>query len=456
VFKGGAFPPGSASGTAAAPSNIPPPPPAPPIGGAPPLPRPIHTQASPIDGIIFEEFERKTVADPAAALQNYIRKNKQKAIEDLKATGQETSSQNISDKLALQFNALSEEEKKQYQPFSNKRVRVQKGTVFGSEKFEPRKLQQQSGTLIKSIDKLYSMGVAVTMAMAAKDGKTYKYFPEEMANEREVMKSLDQHLLQLQYALWDEKDLGGMIFRSQNAKERTPNSKVTCKKSLAEVIRPRLENILGGAISWKKLQTGATKLLGWPLKDRNGKDRFPNRFFDLKISEMKSILNVIDGVAMIDHDRDGRHVIGVVQGHIDRIVRTYDDKHKENKELQNYLVRLRAALSVAAGDIGTPSGLTPVGLPNIPTPNISTASIQSASIPTASTIPNGNIPSPSNPPPSNMPPNSLTAAGSLPTQATTMPTVTPPSALPSSTGTVPQTATTPAIASPNQSTPQRV
>mmetsp|Transcript_28933 Transcript_28933/g.40317 ORF Transcript_28933/g.40317 Transcript_28933/m.40317 type:complete len:258 (-) Transcript_28933:290-1063(-) len=204
------------------------------------------------------------------------------------------------------------------------------------------------------------------------------------------------------------------------------------------------------------VSAGATKLLGWPLKDRNGKDRFPNRFFDLKISEMKSILNVIDGVAMIDHDRDGRHVIGVVQGHIDRIVRTYDDKHKENKELQNYLVRLRAALSVAAGDIGTPSGLTPVGLPNIPTPNISTASIQSASIPTASTIPNGNIPSPSNPPPSNMPPNSLTAAGSLPTQATTMPTVTPPSALPSSTGTVPQTATTPAIASPNQSTPQRV
>mmetsp|Transcript_4610 Transcript_4610/g.7404 ORF Transcript_4610/g.7404 Transcript_4610/m.7404 type:complete len:340 (-) Transcript_4610:69-1088(-) len=214
---------------------------------------------------------------------------------------------------------------------------------------------------MKSIDKLYSMGVAVTMAMAAKSGKTYKYYPEEMGTERDVMKSLDQHLLQLQYSLWDEKDLGGLIMRVQNA-QRTPTSKVSCKKSLADVIRPRLEALLGGSISWKKLQTGATKLLGWPLKDKDGKDRFPNRFFDLKIAEMKSILNVLDGIAIADHDRDGSHVVSVVQSHIQRIIETYEDKHKDNKDFTNYVVRLKAALSVTAGE-GVPPPPPPPPLP---------------------------------------------------------------------------------------------
>jgi len=215
--------------------------------------------------------------------------------------------------------------------------------------------------IISSIDKLYSMGVAVTMAMAARNGKTYKYFPEEMANEREVMKSLDQHLLQLQYSLWDEKDLGPMTLRASDAKEsRSPDAKVTSKKSLAQIIRPRLEAILGGTIAWKKLQTGTTKLLGWPLKDKEGKDRFPNRFFDLKISEMKSILNVIDGITMIDHDREGRHVVSIVQTHINRIIQTYSEKHKDNKDLQAYVLRLKAALSVASGERMPPMPAQPM------------------------------------------------------------------------------------------------
>mmetsp|Transcript_5595 Transcript_5595/g.7445 ORF Transcript_5595/g.7445 Transcript_5595/m.7445 type:complete len:310 (-) Transcript_5595:95-1024(-) len=198
--------------------------------------------------------------------------------------------------------------------------------------------------------------------MAAKSGKTYKYFPAEMGTERDVMKSLDQHLLQLQYSLWDEKDLGGLVMRVQNA-QRTPTSKVSCKKSLADVIRPRLETLLGGSISWKKLQTGATKLLGWPLKDKDGKDRFPNRFFDLKIAEMKSILNVLDGIAIADHDRDGSHVVAVVQSHIQRIIETYEDKHKDNKDFTNYLMRLKAAVSVTIGE-----GVVPVVPPPPPPP----------------------------------------------------------------------------------------
>mmetsp|Transcript_16150 Transcript_16150/g.24363 ORF Transcript_16150/g.24363 Transcript_16150/m.24363 type:complete len:449 (-) Transcript_16150:113-1459(-) len=306
------------------------------------------------DTVLFEDFERKAV-DPLASYHNFARKSRPKAMQVLKDAGQEATPTNINAKLQQLWQEMNEEQKKQFQVISNKRVRVQRqgAAVFGSEKFEARKLKQQSGAIIKSIDKLYSMGVAVTMAMAARNGKTYKYFPEEMANEREVMKSLDQHLLQLQYSLWDEKDLGPMTLRASNAKERrNSNNKVTCKKSLAEVIRPRLESILGGTISWKKLQTGATKLLGWPLKDKDtGKDRFPNRFFDLKISEMKSILNVIDGIHMIDHDREGRHVVGIVTQHINRIISTYSEKHKDNKELQTYTIRLKAALSVAtAGD----------------------------------------------------------------------------------------------------------
>eukprot|EP00470_Lotharella_oceanica_P001381 CAMPEP_0170170328 /NCGR_PEP_ID=MMETSP0040_2-20121228/3306_1 /TAXON_ID=641309 /ORGANISM="Lotharella oceanica, Strain CCMP622" /LENGTH=361 /DNA_ID=CAMNT_0010409657 /DNA_START=231 /DNA_END=1316 /DNA_ORIENTATION=+ len=299
-------------------------------------------------GITFEDFERKAF-DPVAAWNNFCRKNRAKAVQLLKDAGQEAGPVQINAKLQELWKATSEEEKKTYQ--SNKRVRTQKGAVFGSENFEVQKLKQQSNAIIKSIDKLYSMGVAVTMAMAAKNGKTYKYFPEEMGNEREVMKSLDQHLLQLQYSLWDEKDLGLMTLRA-SAKDRSSGSgsKVTCKKNLAEIIRPRLEAILGGTISWKKLQTGSTKLLGWPLKDKEGKDRFPNRFFDLKISEMKSILNVIDGITMIDHDREGRHVVSIVQTHINRIIATYNDKHKDNKDLQAYVLRLKAALSVASGE----------------------------------------------------------------------------------------------------------
>mmetsp|Transcript_15461 Transcript_15461/g.24481 ORF Transcript_15461/g.24481 Transcript_15461/m.24481 type:complete len:290 (-) Transcript_15461:177-1046(-) len=284
----------------------------------------------------------------------------------LKNAGQEASQNLITDKLNQMWNALPEPEKKSYQVVGNKRVRMQRqGAVFGSEKFESRKLKQQSSSIIKSIDKLYSMGVAVTMAMAARNGKTYKYFPEEMANEREVMKSLDQHLLQLQYALWDEKDLGPMTLRESNAKERNPNSKVTCKKSLAEIIRPRLETILGGTISWKKLQTGATKLLGWPLKDKEGKDRFPNRFFDLKISEMKSILSVIDGITMIDHDCEGRHVVGVVQSHIQRIILTYGEKHKDNKDLQAYTLRLKSAMSLSQAEPRIPVIPTPPQPPQL-------------------------------------------------------------------------------------------
>jgi len=336
VFKGGVLPPGPREAFQP--------------GTVIPQGHPLFIQqpsGQPDGGIIFEDFERKAF-DPMAAWQNFCRKNRAKAVQLLKDAQQEAGQAQINTKLQELWKATSEEEKKTYQ--SNKRVRTQKGAVFGSEKFESRKLKQQSSAIIKSIDKLYSMGVAVTMAMAARNGKTYKYFPEEMANEREVMKSLDQHLLQLQYALWDEKDLGPMTLRASNAKERNPGSKVTCKKSLAEIIRPRLEAILGGTISWKKLQTGSTKLLGWPLKDKEGKDRFPNRFFDLKISEMKSILNVIDGITMIDHDREGRHVVSIVQTHINRIIQTYQEKHKENKDLQAYVLRLKAALSVASGE----------------------------------------------------------------------------------------------------------
>uniref|UniRef100_A0A6V3JTN6 Uncharacterized protein n=1 Tax=Lotharella globosa TaxID=91324 RepID=A0A6V3JTN6_9EUKA len=340
VFKGGVLPPG-------APAVIPP--------GHPLL---LQQRGQPDGGIMFEDFERKAF-DPVAAWNNFCRKNRAKVVQFLKDANQEAGQAQINAKLQELWKATTEEEKKSYQ--SNKRVRTQKGAVFGSEKFEQNKLKQESSAIISSIDKLYSMGVAVTMAMAARNGKTYKYFPEEMANEREVMKSLDQHLLQLQYSLWDEKDLGPMTLRASDAKEsRSPDAKVTSKKSLAQIIRPRLEAILGGTIAWKKLQTGTTKLLGWPLKDKEGKDRFPNRFFDLKISEMKSILNVIDGITMIDHDREGRHVVSIVQTHINRIIQTYSEKHKDNKDLQAYVLRLKAALSVASGERMPPMPAQPM------------------------------------------------------------------------------------------------
>eukprot|EP00466_Bigelowiella_natans_P008702 jgi/Bigna1/82879/fgenesh1_pg.98_\ len=359
VFKGGSFPPAAANSSPTT-SSTPP-------TFASQLSNSPSQAAVATDDSIFVEFERKSVNDPAAAFQNFSKKNRSKAIQALKDAGQEQTTFSITQKLQHLFGQLSEEQRKQYNSISNKRVRVQRqGTVFASEKLEPRKLKAQSEfilyfvwILMKSIDKLYSMGVAVTMAMAAKSGKTYKYYPEEMGTERDVMKSLDQHLLQLQYSLWDEKDLGGLIMRVQNA-QRTPTSKVSCKKSLADVIRPRLEALLGGSISWKKLQTGATKLLGWPLKDKDGKDRFPNRFFDLKIAEMKSILNVLDGIAIADHDRDGSHVVSVVQSHIQRIIETYEDKHKDNKDFTNYVVRLKAALSVTAGE-GAAGGVPAAG-----------------------------------------------------------------------------------------------
>jgi len=109
-----------------------------------------------------------------------------------------------------------------------------------------------------------------------------------------------------------------------------------------------LEAILGGSIPWKKLQTGAIKLLGWPIKGPDGKkDRFPNRFYDLKISEMKSIINVIDGIAVIDsHEGEGKNIISVVQQHIDRIISTYQDVLRTETEWRqkspNFLGQIQA------------------------------------------------------------------------------------------------------------------
>jgi len=311
------------------------------------------------EGTMFEDFERKITNDPAAAFRSFSLKNRTEAIRLLKEADEEDTEDNIAQKLQQLFNNLTEEQQRKYHPVSNKRVRVQRqgipSSVFGSEKFDVSELKTQSGIIMKGVDKLYGMGVAVTMAMAVKKtGKTYKYFPEELGADRDVMKSLDQHLLQLQYALWDEKDLGGLTMRVQDshrgrASSMGSASKGTCKRKLADLIRPKLESLLGGAtISWKKLQTGQMKLLGWPLKDANGKDRYPTRFFDLKISEMKSILAVIDGLAVVDQEPEGQHVVTIVQNHIARIIETYEEKHRENKELAGYLLRLKAGVSVAA------------------------------------------------------------------------------------------------------------